>query len=65
MRWTVGRPRRALFTSRAKEPLEREFMLREERRESQKLDLRIMAQCGGSGDVDSTTQNDLYPAPLD
>lgn len=49
-----------------KEPrslLEKEFIPREERREIQKLDLRIMAQGVGSEDVDSATQNDLWPAP--
>ena len=61
--WTVGDPLGVYLPKEPRSLLEKEFILREERREIQKLDLRIMAQSVGSGDVDSATQNDLWPSP--
>lgn len=61
--WTVGDPLRVCLPKEPRSLLEKEFILREERREVQKLDLRIMAQGVGSGDMDSATQNDLWPVP--
>ena len=60
--WTVGDPLGVYLPKEPRSLLEKEFILREERREIQKLDLRIMAQGVGSGDVDSATQNDLWPS---
>lgn len=61
--WTVGDPLGICLPKESRSLLEKEFILREESREIQKLDLRIMAQGVGSGNVDSATQNDLWPAP--
>ena len=61
--WTVGDPLGVYLPKKPRSLLEKEFILRGERREIQKLDLRIMAQGVGSGDVDSATQNDLWLAP--